>query len=64
MAAVFCLFVVVRVAVDVVEDDHIGRCEVDALAPGTGGQQEHEDFRVIVEVINEANPTAEGIKQT
>ena len=58
MAAVLRLLVVIGVAVDVVEDDHVGGREVDALSPGTSGQQEHKDLGVVVEVIDEANPGA------
>ncbi len=51
VAAVLGLLVVVRVEVDVMQDDDVGGGEVDAQPPGPGGQQEHVDLFVIVELV-------------
>ena len=56
MATILCLFVVVWVAVDVVQDDHIGRGEVNAQPPCLGGKQEHKDVLIRVELVDQANP--------
>lgn len=59
MAASLGLLVVVGVAVDVVQDDHVGGGQVDSLAPRLSRQQEHKHLRVVVEVVDEANPEME-----
>lgn len=55
VAAALCLFVIVRVAVDIVKDDHIGWSQVNAQPPGSGGQQEHKYILVCVELVNQPN---------
>ena len=50
---VLCLLVVVRVEVNVVQDDGVGSSQVDAQPPGPRGQQEHKDVRVGVELVNQ-----------
>ena len=56
VAAVLRLLVVVRVTVDVVEDDGVGRRQVDAQAAGARRQQEHEDVRVVVVLVYQHYP--------
>ena len=51
VAPVRCLFVIVRVVVDIVKDDHIGCCQVDAQASCTRGQQKHKYVFVAVEFV-------------
>lgn len=55
VAAALCLFVIVRVAVDIVKDDHIGRGQVNAQPSSSGGQQEHKYVLVCVELVNQPN---------
>jgi len=52
MASVFGLFVVVRVEVDVVQNDDVCSTQVDAKTTGLCRQQEDEDRRVGVVLIN------------
>ena len=51
MAAVFRLLVVVGVEVDVVEDDGVGRRQVDAQPARLGRQDEEENTVVGVETV-------------
>ena len=53
MAAVFGLFVVVGVEVDIVHDDDISWRQVDAQSTGPCRQQEHEDRIVVIELIDQ-----------
>ena len=53
MAPVLGLLVVVRVKVEVVEDDGVGRGQVDAEPARPGGQDEDEDLGVFVEVVDQ-----------
>ena len=53
MAPVLGLLVVVRVKVEVVEDDGVGRGQVDAQTARPGGQDEDEDLGVFVEVVDQ-----------
>lgn len=55
VAASLRLFVIVRVAVDIVNDDHIGWSQVNAQSSGSGGQQEHKYILVCVELVNQLN---------
>ena len=59
MTSVFCLFVIVGIAVDVMKNDDISWGEVDAQATGTRWQQEHEYVRIGVELINQHNPAGQ-----
>ena len=56
MAAVLCLLVVVGVEVDVVEDDGVGRGQVDAQPARLGRQDEEEDAVVRVELVYQVLP--------
>lgn len=56
MAASLCLFVIVRVAVDIVKDNHIGWSQVNTQSSGSGGQQENKYILVCVELVNQPNP--------
>ena len=53
MTPVLGLLVVVRVEVDVVDDDDVGGRQVDAEAAGSRRQQEDEDLLVPVELVNQ-----------
>ena len=53
MAPVLGLLVVVRVKVEVVEDDGVGRGQVDTEPASPGGQDEDEDLGVFVEVVDQ-----------
>lgn len=55
VAAALCLFVIVRVAVDIVKNDHIGWSQVNAQPSGSSGQQEHKYILVCVELVNQPN---------
>lgn len=56
MTPVLCLLVVVRIAVDVVQDDDVSRGQVDAESSGSSGQQEHKDVPVSIELVNQHDP--------
>ena len=56
MTPVLCLLVIVGVEVDVMQDDGVGGCQVDAKAPGTCGQEEDEDVWVFIELVNQSLP--------
>ena len=56
MAAVLCLLVVVGVEVDVVEDDGVGRGQVDAQPARLGRQDEEKDAVVRVELVYQVLP--------
>lgn len=56
VTSVLCLLVVVRIAVDVMQDDHVGGGQVDAEPSSSSGQQEHEDVLVRVELVDQDNP--------
>lgn len=64
MTSVLCLFVVVGVTVDVVQDDNVGRGEVDAKAARARRQQEDKYVRICVVLINQHNPTGQKHVQT
>lgn len=59
MTSVLCLFVIVRIAVDVMQNDDISWGEVDAQATSTRWQQEHEYVRIRVELIDQHNPAGQ-----
>lgn len=59
VTSVLCLFVVVGIAVDVMEDDDVRRGEVDAQAPGTRRQQEHKYVRIRVVLVNQPDPAGQ-----
>ena len=52
VAPVFSLFVIIRIKINVMNDDYIGRSQVNAQASCSCWQQEYEDFRFTVEPIN------------
>lgn len=49
---VLCLLVVVWIAVDVMQDDNVSWGQVDAESSSSGGQQEHKDLPVRVELVD------------
>ena len=53
VTAILSLFVVVRVEVNVVQNDDVGSGQVDAKTPSSRGQQEDEQVRVVVVVVNQ-----------
>lgn len=55
MTPVLRLLVIVRIAVDVMQDDDVSRGQVDAESSGSSGQQEHKDVPVRVELVNQDN---------
>ena len=61
MAAVLGLLVVVRVEVEVVENDGVGGRQVDAEAAGFGRQDEDEDAVVVVELVDQNLPETNNI---
>lgn len=56
MAPVFCLLVVVRVAVNVVEDNNVGRGQINAQATSFGGQKEYKYTHICIELIYQMYP--------
>ena len=52
MTPVLSLFVVVRVEVEVVEDDGVGRRQVDAQTSRLGRQNEYENALVGVKLVD------------
>ena len=56
MAAVLGLLVVVRVEVEVVENDGVGGRQVDAETAGFGRQDEDKDAVVVVELVDQNLP--------
>ena len=56
MAPVLCLLVVVGVEVDVVEDDGVGRRQVDAQPARLRRQNEQENTAVRVELVYQVLP--------
>lgn len=44
MEPVFRLFIIVGIEVNVVDDDGVGCCEVDAQPPRLGGEKEDKDI--------------------
>lgn len=56
MTPVLCLLVVVRIAVDVVQDDDVSGGQVDAESSGSSGQQEHKDVPVSIELVDQHDP--------
>ena len=61
MAAVFGLLVVVRVEVEVVENDGVGGRQVDAETAGFGRQDEDKDAVVVVELVDQNLPETNNI---
>ena len=53
---VFSLFVIVRVEVDVVENDAVSRRQVDPQPAGFCRQEENEDLFVLIELVNQSLP--------
>ena len=53
MAPVLGLLVVVGIEVDVVEDNHVGRRQVDAQPARLGRKQEDEEAVVLVEAVDQ-----------
>ena len=53
VTAILSLFVIVRVEVNVVQNDDVGSGQVDAKTPGSRRQQEDEQVRVVVVVVNQ-----------
>ena len=51
MTSVLCLLVIVWIEVEVMKDHGVGRCQVDAKTPGSGGQDEDENVRILVKVV-------------
>ena len=49
-----------RVEVDVVQDHHVGRGEVDAQPAGPRRQQEHEDAPVRVVLVDQLDAAGGG----
>lgn len=52
VATVLGLLVVEWIEVDVMHDDHIGCCEVDANSASLGREQEDKDLGIVVEAID------------
>ena len=48
---VLCLLVIVRIEVQIMEDDCVGGCQVDTQTSSPGGEDEDEDVRILVEII-------------
>ena len=61
VTAILSLFVVVGVEVDVVEDDHVGRGEVDAQTTCPSANQEDEDLGVLVVLVYQFLPGGQNV---
>lgn len=52
MASIFGLFVIVRVEIDVVHNDHISRGQIDTYSTGSRRQQKYQYFTVVIVVVD------------
>ena len=57
---VLCLLVIVWVEINVMQDDCVGRGQVDAQATSSRGEQKHEDLLVFVKLVYHLLPLSHG----
>lgn len=58
MTAVLSLLIIVRVEVNVMEDDRVSSSEINSQAPGSCRQQEHENVIIICKLVNQLLPVS------